>query len=181
LHQNHLIYNILGYVLYEAGQALHVKVRCLYLLQLLSTVSGSIGVGLFFQITHRISGSRRVAAIGATALGVSTCWWKAATDADAYIVSAMLVLLCAWVLLKERPSWYWAGGALAAAMLTHEVIRRLDPEIESIRSHGGSVWINDATIKLLESGWLREHARGQEITIKLGNECYHYIELLPQN
>ena len=121
LHQNHLMYNLVGYVLYEGARVMCLRMRCLYVLQLASAVCGSIGVGLFLRITESISGSRRLAVIAAASLGVSTCWWRAATDADAYMVSATLVLVCADIMLKRQPRWYWAGAVLAGAMLVHEL------------------------------------------------------------
>jgi hypothetical protein len=120
-HQNHLLYNAIGYLLYVTPRCFGLSVRALTLLQVVSAVSCATGVGIFFGMARRISSSSYVAAIGAGVLAVSTCWWKAATDADAYTLSVTLVLISASSLLSEDPRWYLAGAALAGAMLIHEM------------------------------------------------------------
>jgi hypothetical protein len=120
-HQNHLLYNAIGYLLYVTPRCLGLSVRALTLLQVASAVSCAMGVGIFFSMARRISSSVYVAAIGAGVLAVSTCWWKAATDADAYSLSVALVLISASSLLSKDPRWCLAGAALAGAMLIHEL------------------------------------------------------------
>lgn len=120
-HRNHLLYNPLAYVLYLVPRALGVSVRALTILQIISALSCTIGVAVFFQIARRISGSLYIAGVGAALLAVSTCWWKSATDADAYSLSVALVLISINAVLSQTPHWYVAGGALAGAMLIHEL------------------------------------------------------------
>jgi hypothetical protein len=120
-HQNHLIYNAIVYLLYVVSSTLGFSVRALTVMQIASALSCALGIGFFFLIAQRISGNLYVAIVGAAALAVSSCWWKAATDADAYSLSVALVLICASTLLSEAPRWYLAGAALAGAMLIHEL------------------------------------------------------------
>jgi hypothetical protein len=120
-HQNHLLYNGVGYLVYEIPRFLGLSVRALTSLQLASSMACATGVGIFFGMARRISGSVYIATVGSSFLAVSTCWWKGATDADAYSLSAALVLICASTLLSEDPCWYLAGAALAGAMLIHEL------------------------------------------------------------
>jgi hypothetical protein len=65
--------------------------------------------------------SRYAALISAGLLAFSAVWWKLATDANAYILSVLLVLICAGTLLSSRPRSLLAGLALAGAMLVHEL------------------------------------------------------------
>lgn len=120
-HQNHLFYNAIGYIFYLVPPVFGITCRALSVLQILSAMSCAVGVGVFFVIARRLSRSLYLAWVGAALLAVSTCWWKAATDADAYSVSVVLVLACAATVLSERPRWYLAGLALAGAMLIHEL------------------------------------------------------------
>jgi hypothetical protein len=120
-HQNHLVYNAIGYLLYVVPRSLGFTVRALTGLQIASAVSCAVGVGIFFGIARRMSGSSYIAWVGSALLAVSTCWWKAATDADAYSLSVAPVLVCAATLLSERPRWYFAGLGLAGGMLIHEL------------------------------------------------------------
>ena len=120
-HRNHLLYNAIGYLLYVVPHGFGLPWRAISVLQIASTVSCAVGVGIFFGIARRISGSLYIACVGSALLAVSTCWWKAATDADAYSLSVVPVLVCAATLLSEHPRWYLAGLGLAGAMLIHEL------------------------------------------------------------
>lgn len=120
-HQNHLIYNAIGYVFYIIPNSLGLAVRALTMLQIMSALSCALGVAMFFRMTLRISGNLYIAGVGSALLAVSTGWWKSATDADAYSLSIALVLVCINAVLSEKPRWHVAGLALAGAMLVHEL------------------------------------------------------------
>ncbi|MEK6287535.1 MAG: hypothetical protein AABO57_17465 [Acidobacteriota bacterium] len=120
-HQNHLFYNGACYVLYCAARALGLSIRALHLLQVFNAIAGGITVGVFYLIAWRVTHSRHATMISTAALGFSAVWWKVATDADAYVVSMLLMLICASTLLSAKPRWFLAGFALAAAMLVHQL------------------------------------------------------------
>src|SRR5262249_26935969 len=120
-HQNHLLYNAFGYLLYTSVRSLGLSVRALTILELANVIIGAIGVGVFFQLAERVTGSRYGAALCSIALAVSAAWWKLSTDADAYIPAVVLILLCLRHLTGENPRWYIAALALAGAMLMHEI------------------------------------------------------------
>ena len=120
-HQNHLLYNGIGYLVYTAEQAIGISLRALNLLQIMNAIAGAAAVGVFFRIAQRATGSRYAAVVCSFALALSAVWWKLATDADAYILSILLILVCANNLLSERPRWYVAAPALAGAMLIHQL------------------------------------------------------------
>ena len=120
-HRNHLIYNPIVYVFYVIVRSLGLSVRALTIMQIISALSCAFGVAVFFQMARRISGSLYVASVGSALLAVSTCWWRSATDADAYSLSVALVLICLSAVLSETPRWYVAGATLAGAILVHEL------------------------------------------------------------
>ena len=120
-HQNHLLYNALGYVLFCVARAAGLNIRALTVLQLANVVFGSLAIAVFFQIAERMMRNRYAAALSSIALGLSAVWWKLSTDADAYILAMLLILLCLKNLLSSNPRWYVAGLALAGAMLIHEL------------------------------------------------------------
>lgn len=120
-HQNHLFYNAIGYLFYLVPPVFGITCRALSVLQIVSAMSCAVGAGVFFVVARRVSGSMYLACVGTALLAVTTCWWKAATDADAYSLSVALVLACVATLLSEHPRWYLAGLALAGAMLIHEL------------------------------------------------------------
>lgn len=121
LHQNHLLYNAVGYVLYRGTRAAGLSARALTVLQLANVAFGSIAIALYFQIAERMMRNRYAAALSSIALGLSAVWWKLSTDADAYMLAVLLILVCLKNLLGPTPRWYIAGLALAGAMLIHEL------------------------------------------------------------
>lgn len=120
-HQNHLLYNAAGYLLLAALRAVDSAARALPLMQVANSVIGAVSVGVFYRIVEVIARSRYVALVSAIALAFSAIWWKLATDVNAYMLSLLLILLCARNLLGAKPRWYLAGMALTGAMLIHEL------------------------------------------------------------
>lgn len=120
-HQNHLLYNAFGYLLYRVSHAAGLAVRAVNLLQIANALIGGSAVAVFFGMAERATRNRYVALVCSAALAVSAAWWKISTDADAYILAALLVLIAAANLLGEKPRWFVAGAALAGAMLIHEL------------------------------------------------------------
>ncbi len=120
-HQNHLLYNALGYLFYKAAHAIGLSIRALTLLQIANACVGALAVGVFFRIAQRALLSRYAAIVCSAALAFSAAWWKISTDVNAYILTLLLILVCADNLLGEKPRWFIAGLALAGAMLFHEL------------------------------------------------------------
>ena len=120
-HQNHLLYNAVGYLMYRAAQALGLGLRALNLLQIANAVVGALSVAVFFRIAERVTRSQRHAIGCSAALAMSAAWWRSSTDADAYALAILLMLVSASNLLGEKPRWYLAGLALGGAMLIHEI------------------------------------------------------------
>jgi hypothetical protein len=120
-HQNHLLYNALGFLYYKAARILGLSVRALYLLQFANAFFGAMAVGVFFRIAERATRSVYIAIVCSIGLAVSAAWWKISTDANAYILTILLIMICAYNLLGAKPRWYIAGLALAGAMLFHQL------------------------------------------------------------
>ena len=120
-HQNHLLYNALGYLLYSLNRVIGVKASALLVLQVANVVFASLAGAVFYQVAERMTRNRRAAAASSMALGLSAVWWKLSTDADSYILAALLLLLCVRNILSERPSWYISAMTLAGGMLVHEM------------------------------------------------------------
>ena len=120
-HQNHLLYNALGYLAYRSFGAVGFGVRALDLLQTANALIGAAAVVVFFRIAVRVTRSVYVAMVCAGFLAFSAAWWKISTDNNAYIASILLILVCAGNLFGAKPRWYVAGAALAGAMLVHQL------------------------------------------------------------
>ena len=120
-HQNHLFYNALGYLAYDLIRALSFPTRSLHVLQIMNALFAASAIGVFFRLAESLSRSRYAALISSAALAFAVVWWRVATDANAYVISILLMLTCAGLLLSARPRWLLAALALAGAMLVHQL------------------------------------------------------------
>ncbi len=120
-HQNHLLYNALGYLAYRALNAAGIAIRALYLLQIANALIGAAAVLIFFRIAFRATRSSYIAIVCTAFLAFSAAWWKISTDANAYIATILLILVVTDNLLGARPRWFVAGLAFAGAMLIHQL------------------------------------------------------------
>lgn len=120
VHPSHLIYSVWGAWLYDLSDWIGFPVRALYLMQAANCVLAGLAVMLLYQCLRVQGWSSEQGLVGALTFGFSATWWKFATDADAYI-PAIVLLLCAFLLLKNPRMVWLAGLANAAAMLFHEL------------------------------------------------------------
>ena len=94
-HQNHLLYNALGYLGYRALNVAGLSVRALYLLQVANALIGAGAVLIFFRTALRATGSLYATLVCTAFLAFSAAWWKISTDVNAYIATILLILVCA--------------------------------------------------------------------------------------
>ena len=120
-HQNHLLYSGFSYLLYTAMQTVGISIRALTVLQLVNCFVSAVALVIFFRLVLRLTGNRYAAIVSSAALAFSAIWWKLSTDANAYMLSVLFLLLCLSHLFSRKPKWYLAGLSLAAAMLFHEL------------------------------------------------------------
>lgn len=122
LHPNHLLYNVVGAVPYRILHAGNFDVRAVDVLQRLNAVFGAAAVYCLFGILVRLGASTSVAGWLVSAFAFSGTWWRFSTDADAYILAALLLVLCAALLTRNSPPNPVGVGILhAGAMLIHEL------------------------------------------------------------
>lgn len=121
-HPNHLIYNFIGYFAYHICAAAGVGARALTALQLVNCVLGALSVVLFFRVL--LAGLKSLyLSLALTALfACAATWWKYATDADSYVASVCLLIICLHLVLPgRRPRALPLAAAHAAAMLFHQL------------------------------------------------------------
>ncbi len=119
-HPSHLIYALWGAWLYDFFDWIGLPIRALYLMQIANCLLAGLAVMLLYRCLRIKGCSSEQAVIAALTFGFSATWWKFASDADAYI-PAILLLLCAYLLLQSE-KWFWlAALAHACAMLFHEL------------------------------------------------------------
>ena len=56
---------------------------------------------------------------------------------------------------------------------------QLDDEIRRAASQGGQVWLNKGAAESVDLDWLKQRARGREITLESPSAPARYVELLP--
>lgn len=104
VHPNHLIYNFVGYVFYKALQAIGLNLRAVTALQILNSLCGALAAVLFFRTLNETLRSIYYAITLTLLFAFSATWWKYSTDADAYILSVLFLLLSFYLVLPWRKS-----------------------------------------------------------------------------
>lgn len=122
---NYLAYGPLGWVFHHFLAALGFDQPAVYTLQLLDGLLGALGAAIQFSTLRRLGASRSEAAAWSAALASCFAWWLWSTDAQNYILSAVLLALV-FRLLAERLAGgrvpAWAVGLAHAAALTGHVV-----------------------------------------------------------
>jgi hypothetical protein len=120
-HPNHLIYNAVGYTIYSAVGRLWPGIRAITILQIMNVLASVLTGFVLFLLARRITRSEKIAVFCWLLFAAGATWWKFSTDADSYIISVLMLLLCALFLLGPRPRIFLAAICHASAMLIHEL------------------------------------------------------------
>ncbi|MBV9404130.1 MAG: hypothetical protein JO211_02220 [Acidobacteriaceae bacterium] len=120
-HPNHLLYSPLGYLLYSAALACGIHTRAITVLQLFSICISAAASAVLYVLAKRSTGSANVAAFCGILFASGATWWKFSTDADAYILCVLLLLLGAFFSFSDRLRVIPAGLCHISAMLLHEL------------------------------------------------------------
>jgi hypothetical protein len=119
LHPNHLLYSPIGWYVYRA---LGGTIRALYVLQVLNAFFAALAVYFLFGVVAKLSQSIRAAITLTGLFAFAGIWWRFSTDADAYILSVLLLIIGADLLITSRPSRPIPVALLhIMAMLVHEL------------------------------------------------------------
>jgi hypothetical protein len=117
-HPNHLLYTAFGYMLYRAVLACGFTLRAITVLQGFNIIASIAATAVLYQLARRFT---QAALFCATLFAFGATWWKFSTDADAYIVSILLLLLAVWFATATPPRWWAAALCHVGAMLFHEL------------------------------------------------------------
>lgn len=127
-HPNHLLYEVVGHWVYRVAAWGGLHVRALPMLQVMNGILGALAGLVLYDVLMRCSGSLYIACCCTIFFSVSAMWWKYSTDADAYIVSVLFMLVAfRSVLPPGRPRPLRVGVAHALSMLFHELAVFLYP------------------------------------------------------
>lgn len=120
-HPNHLLYSAAGYVAYKACLAFGLPIRAMTVFQILNITLATLSMWILFAFARGLTSSRRIAAVCAVLFAFGATWWRFATDADAYIISILFLLLAIRFVAGDRPRLLPAAVFHVLAMLFHEL------------------------------------------------------------
>ncbi len=119
LHGNHLAYGFIGYLFHGALSLIGLKLSALWALQLLDSLLGAAGAGLFHHILARRGFPQRIASLSALGLALSFGYWMSALEAQVYMLGAFCLIALLGELLEDKPRVRRVALLHAAAMLAH--------------------------------------------------------------
>lgn len=130
IHPSHLLYNALGYIFYHVLLSVGFSMRALTALQILNAVlSGAASVVLFFILKSAFR-SLYLASWLTLLFGWSATWWKYSTDADAYIISVLFLLIAfRFILPTAKPRPVVVAVFYSLSMCFHELAIFFGPVI----------------------------------------------------
>jgi hypothetical protein len=117
-HPNHLLYTPFGYALYRGVLACGLTMRAIAVLQYFNILASVAAAAVMYLLSRRWT---KQTLFCATLFAFGATWWIFSTDADAYIVSILLLLLAVWFATATSPRWWAAALCHLGAMLFHEL------------------------------------------------------------
>ena len=122
LHPNHLLYNVIGYVLYKATRAVGLQWRAIEVLQFANIIVSVSTAYVLYKILRRTLRSNYLVWSLTLAFAFSSTWWKFSTDANAYIFSVFCLLLAFYLTLDEfKPRPLLVTLIFSLAVLMHQL------------------------------------------------------------
>ena len=122
IHPNHLVYNCIGYFLWNATRSLGRHVRAIAVLQAMNMVAAAACAWLMQRILLRTTHSAYLSTTLTLLFAFSAIFWKYATDADAYVLSVLCLMGAFYALISSaEPRPLLVGLPHAGAMLIHQL------------------------------------------------------------
>ncbi len=121
LHPNHLLYSALGWIVYAAASAVGITARAITILQAINVVASAAAGYILFIFSKRTTESHGTALFCWALFAFGATWWKFSTDADAYILSVLLIILAILLVIDSPPRLVLAAICHTLAMLLHEL------------------------------------------------------------
>lgn len=122
IHPHHLLYNVFGYYVYQAFAALGWQVRAVHALQTANAFLSALSALLFYRFLLHTLRSVFLSSALTLLFSFSATWWKYSTDADSYVPSVLLLLVCLNLLFAGRKPKPWSVAlAHSAGMFMHQL------------------------------------------------------------
>ena len=122
IHPHHLLYNVFGYAIYHICNAAGVNVRALQVLQVTNGVLSALCAGLFFRFLLQTFRSVYLSSVLTLLFAFSATWWKYSTDADSYVPSILLFVICLNLMVDgQKPRPFCVALVHACSMFMHQL------------------------------------------------------------
>jgi hypothetical protein len=122
LHPNHLLYNVVGYFLYKCARTLRLNWRAVEVLQFANSLASVLTAAVLFKFLSRCLQSNYFAWSLSLLFAFSATWWKFSTDANAYILSVVFLLLAFYFVLPgSKPRPLLVVVLFSVAVLLHQL------------------------------------------------------------
>jgi len=122
IHPNHLLYLPFEYLIYRAVRWAGFAGRALTILQITSCFFSAATAIVFFRINLKLFKSLYTSLTLTALFAFSAMWWKFSTDANAYVLAVLLLLVCFCLVLPERqPRPFALALVHALAMFAHQL------------------------------------------------------------
>ena len=143
IHPSHLLYNVVGYSFFHLLRRVGFDLRAVTALQILNAFLSAAAAIVFFFILKSVLRSLYLATSLTLLFGLSATWWKFSTDADAYIISVLLLLIgFHFILRPDRPRPVVLAIFYTLSMCFHELAIFFGPVVSV-----GLVYQHQATTK----------------------------------
>jgi hypothetical protein len=121
IHPNHPLYNPFSYLLWKFALAAGLNVRAVSVMQVANSVFGALSAFTLFHILKRFLSTYLTTAF-TLLFSFSSTWWKFSTDADAYIVSVLFLLISFYLVLPGQASRpFLVALTHSVAMVFHQL------------------------------------------------------------
>jgi len=122
IHPHHLLYNVFGYAIYHICNAAGLNVRALQALQVTNGVLSALCAALFFRFLLQTLRSVYLSSVLTLLFAFSATWWKYSTDADSYVPSILLCVICLNLMVDgQKPRPFCVASVHAASMFMHQL------------------------------------------------------------
>jgi len=99
-HPHHLLYNPLGWLLFNAAQWFgHGHIPILHLMVTVSSIFGTLGAILFGAMVFQLTGKKMLALIIPLLLAFSYGYWYSSLNGESYIISIFFLIVCLYLVL----------------------------------------------------------------------------------
>jgi hypothetical protein len=122
IHPKHLLYNVIGYSFWICLKAIRVNLRVLISLQVLSIIVSAACIWLLHRLLLHITKSVYLGTALCLLFAFSATWWKFSTDANAYIISTLTLIIAAYLIcICKRTRPVLIGFVHSCGMLVHQL------------------------------------------------------------